>query len=797
MYKIIKNVILSVVIFNLTTPVNVLAGLSADEYQTKFLKCIDDREYEQALKIIDEAISTYPKNAENYNLRGMAHMKLHEYEKSVTDSSLAIQLLTSQNKSDPNISSYYINRSQAYIDLNQVGAAIDDLKTAIKIYPDHCQLYYNLAVIDADKLDDYKAALNNINIAINLDPSQISYYRLRGNIYDDLGMFEKAEAEFKEIIVRVPKFYAGYYELGCLYLKHGQNDKAQEYFAKATDIDPKNYELCNNIGSQYNYYESDIKALEYFNKSLKIKPNADAYCGKASIFDNRLVNYQAALDNINLAIKLNPNVSKYYQIQGYIYEHLDQTPLAIEAFGSEIKLSPNYCKGYAELGHIYLKAKKNELAKYYYDKAIETEQGPQTYKLYYQIGLSYCLNDDPGEGIKYFDKAIELKPLAQIYHGRGVAKRAVHNRTDKDFKDAIADFNQSFRLDPDNISTLEDLVETKYYCNDYKGVISDVSQYLKNHQGYEINNIELLEYYGFSLFYAGETTGELEEAIKCFEKVASLKPNYRSNYYHLGEAYYYNSNYSLAYDALRLDIQQKIANNDLKNEILGLDYSRLGQLITLLGIKVNALDYLNKAVSLLPNGRNSYINRAEYYITQLKFKEAINDLNMAIKLDPGEKLIIRLQIITYFLAGQYNKSFEICQKVISSHSNNFRERAIIYGYLNYKYSNQPYKAKQFIKQYLKDPQIDEDYKVIFKYLCGMASLDALLAKIKAKSNLDFGNICVFAVYLNDNQKDNDALKAYLIHEDPDDVNYLCALALAKRHHLPIPCRYEPSNSKSN
>ena len=797
MYKVIKNIILSVVVFSLTTPVNVIAGMSVDEYQTKFLKYIDDREYEQALKTIDEAISIYPKNAENYNLRGMAHMKLHEYEKSVTDSSLAIQLLTSQNKSDPNISSYYINRSQAYIDLNQVVAAIDDLKTAIKIYPDHCQLYYNLAVIDADKLDDYKAALENINIAINLDPSQISYYRLRGHIYDALGMFEKAEAEFKEIIARVPKFYAGYYELGCLYLKHGQKDKAQEYFVKSTDIDPKNYELCNNIGAQYNFYESDIKALEYFNKSLKIKPNADAYYGKALIFDNRLVNYQAALDNINLAIKLNPNVSKYYQIQGYIFEHLDQTSLAIEAFGSQIKLSPNYCKGYVELGHIYLKDKKNELAKYYYDKAIETEQGPQTYKLYYQIGLSYCLNDDPGEGIKYFDKAIELKPLALFYHDRGVAKRAVHSRTDKDFKDAIADFNQSFKLDPDNISTLEDLVATKCYCDDYKGIISDVSQYLKNHQDCEINNYELLEYYGFSLFYAGETTGELEEAIKCFEKVAKLKPDYKSNYYHLGEAYYYNSNYSLAYDALRLDIQQKIANNDLKNEILGLDYSRLGQLITLLGIKVNALDYLNKAISLLPKGRNAYINRAEYYITQLKFKEAINDLNMAIKLDPGEKLIIRLQIVAYFLAGQYNKSLEICQKVINNHSNNFRERAIIYGYLNYKYSNQPCKAKQFIKQYLKDPQIDEDYKVIFKYLCGMASLDALLVKIKGKPNLDFGNICVFTVYLNDNQKNNEDLKAYLIHEDPDTTNYTCALALAKRHHLPIPCRYEPSNSKSN
>ena len=229
--------------------------------------------------------------------------------------------------------------------------------------------------------------------------------------------------------------------------------------------------------------------------------------------------------------------------------------------------------------------------------------------------------------------------------------------------------------------------------------------------------------------------------------------------------------------------------------MLGLDYAWLGNLITILGIKENALNYLNKGVSLVPDHESSYLERARYYITQLKFKEAINDLNTASKLDPNDNHIIKLQIITYFLLAQYNKSLQICQKIINSSSNNFRKRSIIYGYFNYKYLNLPYKAKQFIKQYLKDPQINEDYKSLFKYLCGTVSQEALLVKIKANS--DFANICVFASYLNDNQKDDEYLKAFLIHDYPDTVEYLCALALAKRHHLPIPCRYESLKPKSD
>ncbi len=797
MYKIIKNISLIIVLFNLTIPVNVLAGLSLNEYQSKFSNYIDDREYDQALKLINEAMAIYPQNAENYNLRGMAHTKLKEYESSITDLTSAIELLTSQNKADPNISSYYINRSQVYIDLNEVGAAVDDLKTAMKIYPNHGQLYYTLAIIYEEKLDDYEAALKNINTAIKLDPWQVSYYSLRGCIYDDLGKFDCAVAEFKEEITRVPKFYAGYYQLGCLYLKHGQNNKAQEYFNKAIDTDPKNYELYENIGAQYNLYEDNIKALEYFNKSLAIKPNDDAYCGKAIIFDNRLINYQAALDNINLAIKLNPNAAMYYQIQGYIYNNLGQTQKAIEAFGQEIKLSPNYCKGYVELGHIYLKAKKNELAKYYYDKAIDVEQGPKTYELYYQIGLSYCFNDDPGAGIKYMDKAIALKPTPQIYHARGVAKRAVRSHTDKNFTDAMVDFNQALKLDPDYTPAFEAIILTKFYNKDYKGVVSDIKQYFKNHKECENTNYDLLESYGRSLLEIYKTTDELEEGIKCFKKVAELKPDYCNNNYRLAEAYYYNNNSSRAYDLFKLDLQNNLSCINKDDVSIGFDYAALGNIITILGIQENALDYLNKAVNLIPHKELPYLYRAKYYITQLKFKEAIDDLNTAIKIDPDDNINFRLQVIIYFLAGQYGKSLQICHKIINSSEKWYRAQAIIYGYLNYKYLKQSYKANQFIKKYLNDPLVNDEDKTLFKYLCGALSRNALLVKIKASSSLDFGNTCVFNLYLKDGQKDDEALKAFLIHEYPENLNYLCTLALAKRHHLPVPCRYESLKPKSD
>lgn len=129
--------------------------------------------------------------------------------------------------------------------------------------------YYNLGILNKaeEVLQKTKRYLIDANTFYNL-----------GLVYSRVGLFFKAEEEFKYAVYLIPKFTKAYYDLGYLYFTQEKYDDTIQQWNKILEIEPNfpnEYIVLNNLGIVYNKKEMPDKALEYFLQALVLVPEGD------------------------------------------------------------------------------------------------------------------------------------------------------------------------------------------------------------------------------------------------------------------------------------------------------------------------------------------------------------------------------------------------------------------------------------------------------------------------------------------------------------------------------------------
>lgn len=118
------------------------------------------REYDRALKDVDEAISYNPKYPQSFYLRAVNHIGLGDYRRALTDMDKAVKL-------DPQFAEAYYIRAKVYIKLENYQRALTDLDKVIELkskfiedaYRNKCEIY--------KKAGDHHRAIKNCTKPLN------------------------------------------------------------------------------------------------------------------------------------------------------------------------------------------------------------------------------------------------------------------------------------------------------------------------------------------------------------------------------------------------------------------------------------------------------------------------------------------------------------------------------------------------------------------------------------------------------------------------------------------------------
>ncbi|MBD1807016.1 tetratricopeptide repeat protein [Microcoleus sp. FACHB-SPT15] len=140
------------------------------------------REYGQAIKNYTEAIKLNPSFLDAYTYRGISRELLKDHQGAIQDYDLAIK--TADNPA--RLANVYNSRGISRIKLGDKQDGLRDFTQAITLEPKQTIYHRNRAAVYAD-LEDWSAAINNYNVAIQSNNKETELYRLRAQVHFSKG----------------------------------------------------------------------------------------------------------------------------------------------------------------------------------------------------------------------------------------------------------------------------------------------------------------------------------------------------------------------------------------------------------------------------------------------------------------------------------------------------------------------------------------------------------------------------------------------------------------------------------
>ncbi|MDB9425171.1 tetratricopeptide repeat protein, partial [Microcystis aeruginosa CS-564/01] len=491
--------------------------------------------YEQALTVINQAISLFPNNPKSYIIKYLVLYDLKRYDEGLAAITQAIDLAPR--------AFWYAIRGSNYSLQKKYELALDDFNKAMKLNPNYAMAYFGRGELYYYQ-KKYELALADFNKAIELDSNLASAYNNRGSIYYYQQKYELALADWNKAIELDSKLAMAYSNRGNIYNDQQKYELALADFNKAIELDSKSAEAYSNRGRFYYYQQKYELALADWNKAIELDSKlAIAYSNRGNIYNDQQ-KYELALADFNKAIELDSKLAMAYSNRGRFYYYQQKYELALADFNKAIELDSKLAEAYSNRGGIYYYQQKYELALADYDKAIELDS--KLAMAYSNRGGIYGLQQKDELALADFNKAIELdSKLAEAYYNRG----NLYYLQQK-YELALSDYNKAIELNKDAWFAMMGIGLVKYE----QGSISEaIKQWEKaliiNNQSAEIQLALAVVFYH---------QGEKDKALKLAESALSINSQL-ANIDFLKKI--------LRTNKIFADVQKLLAHPELKNYV--------------------------------------------------------------------------------------------------------------------------------------------------------------------------------------------------------------------------------------
>ena len=205
----------------------------------------------------------------------------------------------------------------------------------------------SLAIAQAKDLSEELSPIDKQTIEaydrININPQTAKDWFIKGYAAHKNNNYDAAIECYNKAIELDPNNAKAYNNLGLAYRVGKKDyDKAIDYYNNAIELDHNYAAAYNNLGVAYRVGRKDYdKAIECYNKAIELNPNyAKAYNNLGLAYKAGKKDYDKAIECYNKAIELNPNYAKAYNNLGAAYARQGNLEKAAE-----------YYKKAASLGH--------------------------------------------------------------------------------------------------------------------------------------------------------------------------------------------------------------------------------------------------------------------------------------------------------------------------------------------------------------------------------------------------------------------------------------------------------------
>jgi len=331
------------------------------------------------------------------------------------------------------------NLAFVYFKDGDIASAIQEYNIAIQINPYYARAYLNRGNVYQSQ-GNISQAISDYNQSIEIKPNYAEAYNNRGIAYRNQGNFEQAIFDFHKAIESKPNYVVAYHNRGIAYQSRGDLNQAILDYNKAIEIKPSYAEAYINRGFAY-YGQGNLnQAILDYNKAIEIKPNnAEVYINRGNVYLSQ-GNISQAISDYNQSIEIKPNNAEAYHNRGIAYRNQGNFEQAIFDCNKAIEIKPSYAEAYINRGIAYYDQGNLNLAILDYNQAIEIK--PNNAGAYAKRWFAYRQKGDLEKGITDCTKAIKINH----YAGNACYARAIIYFVKQEYDKAWADVHKAKTL---------------------------------------------------------------------------------------------------------------------------------------------------------------------------------------------------------------------------------------------------------------------------------------------------------------------------------------------------------------
>jgi tetratricopeptide (TPR) repeat protein len=364
----------------------------------------------------------------------------------------ASKLLNEAIRTNPQLVEAYTTRATLLADAKQYTRAIADLNAAIKLEPDNAKFlntrgYFHLLQ------QNYGEAMADFNAALALDLSYPQPHNNRGLVRIAQEDFDKAVVEFDAALRLDPKYVDAHNNRGFALSRAKKFDDAIVSFTKAIELDPKYINAWNNRAQASVLAGRPAEAIADFTKAIELQPavmehyqqRADAYLasGQPELARKDLdhIEWSYELDALNRTLNAHPKDPLNWVARGRHLERVQRWDEALKNYTDALALGKSCPEAVIGKATVLFHQGKLDDALKACDEVLAA--GPST-------DASSIKGDILVQQGK-LDEAISEYKLAQRFDSQVAQtyfKRGQQRKASGEIQQASADMIQAVRMDP-------------------------------------------------------------------------------------------------------------------------------------------------------------------------------------------------------------------------------------------------------------------------------------------------------------------------------------------------------------
>ncbi len=220
---------------------------------------------QKAVQAFEKCIQLDPENIEANLKLSELYMYIKAYSKAIDYANAVLRINKKNQKA-------YFIKGFVYKESGDTSRAISSFTTAVELDPENYDAYIQLGILYGAKGNDI--AIQYYSNALRIRPSSEEALYNRGLYFQESGLIDKAEEDYKLIILKNSGYSHAYYNLGFIALVNKKDyPDAIKLFSKAIELDQNYVEAFYNRGLAYQYSGNKDAAVKDYRSALSIFPN--------------------------------------------------------------------------------------------------------------------------------------------------------------------------------------------------------------------------------------------------------------------------------------------------------------------------------------------------------------------------------------------------------------------------------------------------------------------------------------------------------------------------------------------